>query len=68
MSKLETQCVCLLVEREKEMERVCCECQWLELTSERCAVVDVSEQIAAKFSDGNGWALAWTWSSILEAI
>ena len=46
--------MCLSFGGEREIERVCCARQWLELTSERCAVVDVSEQIAAKFSDGNG--------------
>lgn len=33
--------------------------QWLELTSEKCAVVEVSEQIGSKFRGGNGWALSW---------
>lgn len=28
--------------------------QRLELTSEKCAVVEVSEQIASKFRSGNG--------------
>ena len=42
--------------------------QWLELTSEKCAVVEVSEQIGSKFRGGNGWALSLTWSYILKAI